>query len=121
MPEHVDIHSLPTLKRGGPVTLDLSWRPTVPEPFLYVFSTRLHGPADDPFLQKCRQVYEQRVTARITVADGRGGKVAADAYVTHCAEHQEPDGSIAWDIAFGVVSIVPDEPQKPDTEGGGSA
>jgi hypothetical protein len=109
MAENFDIHSLPTLKGGGPVGLDLFWCSTVPEPFLYAFSTRLHGPEDDPFLQKCRQVYEQRVTARITVEDGRGGKVAADAYVTHCAEYQKPDGSVAWDIDFGVVSIVPDE------------
>jgi hypothetical protein len=109
MADDYDIHTLPTLKRGGPVTLDVSWHPPLPEPFLYVFSARFHGPADAPFLQKCRQAYEQRVPERITVEDGRGGKAVADAYVTHCAEHQEPDGSLAWDIDFGVISIVPTE------------
>jgi hypothetical protein len=109
MPENFDIHSLPTLKGGGPITLDLSWYPTVAEPFLFVLSTRFHGPEDDPFLQKCRHAHDQGITECITVEDGRGRKVAADAYVTHCAEHQEPDGSVAWDIDFGVVSIVPGE------------
>jgi hypothetical protein len=109
MPDNFDIRSLPTLKRGEPVALDVSWRPTVPEPFLYVFSARFHGPEDAPFFQKCRQAYEQQVPERLTIEDGRGGKAVADAYVTHCAEHQEPDGSLAWDIDFGVVAIVPTE------------